>query len=160
MKTKNLVKVLLLVMSLVAMSVAIIGCGSDDDDEVPVKKASIVGKWVFEKGITNGKTWLPTNACPAKKDYCEYFANGTLRWFAYDSDCGKVALDLKTWTIDGNTLIESKDDYTDIYTIKTLTESSMVLHWEKEYIGGKEILPDYYEDGKRDDITLYYRRIK
>ncbi len=151
MKTKNLVKVLLLLMSVVAMSVAIVGCGDDDKPDTPEMKASIVGKWHWEKTIdSEGEDVNDGEECKSKKGYIEFSKNGSYTEINYNEECeisyktiGKWQFSDKMLTINATTIVayDNEDIGVELkYVLKILevNKDSLVFKLEQRFYNGKE----------------------
>ncbi len=166
MKTNNLVKVLLLLMSLVAISVAIVGCGDDDDKpDTPEMKADIVGKWKWEKTIDNeGVKPHNSERCKNKIDYTEFAKNGTYTECNYNEECeilykatGKWKISDKMLTLTGTTIVayDKEDigvDFKGIFKVLEANNNSLVIKAEQAFRNGREI--------QHDSSVTYFSRMK
>ncbi len=155
-------KLLMMLLGVMAFSVAFTACDDDDDD---ISKANIVGKWLLKKSTTDGIVELPDYDCPTKKGYVEFLSDGRIKDVYYNEECKAVTYTDTQWSLDGNTLTtqekNQKNSYTYIYTVKTLTSESMILLFEKELKNGKEQpFEDENKDGKKDEQIFYLKRIK
>ncbi len=137
MKKVN-IKLLMMLLGIVALSIIFTACGDDDD---PITKAGIIGKWRIEKVILNGKTILAEYEC-TNKNYLEFKESGTLKNVWYDDDDCKEHIDLEKWNLTGNTLTteekEGENTYTYIFTVKELTKDNLILEPVKSLTNGKE----------------------
>lgn len=143
-------------------------CGDDDkNNTIETKEVLIIGKWYIEKIVVNGIKQPLNKECAAQKNYSENLSNGIVKSYSFDKNCQvNINSDIK-WTLDGNTYKETESFYNgtkhiteiSVYTIKTLTESSMVLYYEKVYKNGKESIVDYDDDGNRDEIYGYLKKM-
>lgn len=98
--------------------------------------------------------------CSTKKDYVEFLSGGKTRSVNYNKECNESIDASIAWLLSNKelSLVESDTDK-EVYTIKSLTESTMVLHLEKSIEDGKEQLIDFDEDGKADDLTIYLKKL-
>ncbi len=158
-------KLLMMLLGVMAFSVAFTACDDDDD----VSKASVVGKWTLEKFEVNGVVdeEEEEGECKEKQDYVEFLANGIFKDVYYNQDC-KAETEEDKWKYEGDKLVllfvESNGvvtyTYKGVYIVKTLTENSLVLEYYKSYKNDKEIMIDDDDDGKADKVVIYFRRLK
>lgn len=149
MRTFRLLAALLMAVLCVNLS----SCSKDDDNsENPtIDQANLIGKWqsTWERvhEIVNGKEVVTFDEANTNR-FWEFKADGTC---TQDGD-SKVY----KWTLKDNelTIIDSNmTEFTDIYIIKELTSSKLILafeDWDNTDDGGEEL----------DDVTTFtYKKI-
>ncbi len=116
-------KLVLLFVAVASISSALVSCSKNDDND-----ASIVGKWEFyQEGVKiEGEEFLElyVHDCATKKDYTQFFDNGTLNDVYYWDDC-EEDIDNGTYTKSGNSLTLTIDGVTTNGTIKKLSGSTL-----------------------------------
>ncbi|AWI26724.1 lipocalin-like domain-containing protein [Flavobacterium pallidum] len=124
---KNVLKIAVLVLSM-----AFVGCSSDDDE------ASIVGKWNFSKeGLAaQGQEVLSdyTHATGCTKDNVEFKADGTITDTFYDDACAATVTN-GTYTKSGNTVVVTMDGEATTYEVKQLSGSSLKVYNTETFEG-------------------------
>ena len=132
----------LMTMMMVAMlSVGFASCGSDDDDSNSSYSRLIVGTWKMTHQITYDADGNVKSENNRESTWVDVFnADGTyITTDGYNSESAK-------WSISGNRLSLKYGRETETETIKSLTESTMVLQY------------DEFKDGRVEVTT--YKRVK
>lgn len=164
MKTKNISKLLMMLLGVIALSIAFTSCNDDDDDKKVTLESQLIGKWYWEKDIVNGTEDINDEfECSTQKDYSEFLPAGKVMHKTYNEKCQEEILEGSSWKLESKTLTLIdffESDETDIFTIKNITENIIELHYEKVLENGKEIMIDWDDDDKKDDITIFFRKIK
>ncbi len=161
--TKLNLKLVMMLLGVIALTTVFNACSDD---------TSIVGKWKIVKKVVNGGTVPDYNF---KKDYMEFFSNGTIR-YVFNRHRYSLIKEIVVnweWTLEGKTLTfdgrdnfpppplpvpapitKSKYDHvkTTVFTIKELSSESMILLFEKILEDGQVKEEDRYE-------IIYLRRI-
>ncbi len=122
------------------LTFGMISCSSDDDKGS--ESATILGKWYISQNgyILNGTEILEDydHECATKKDFVEFFNDGTVKDSYYDTAC-VVDTDTGTYTLDGNTLVVSYmydgEIDTQQATIVTLNETTLKFNITEVYDG-------------------------
>lgn len=139
-------------MAIVLMSFSVYSCGDDDDENVG-SRDSLIGTW-------NGVYYLDQEWEDGEMIYNhkEDLVNGPSRYsIEFKEDGTYVDTDVFVssgstthyhgkWSYSGNklTLIDTEDDYTEVWTVTKLTETELVYELrEKENEDGSVI--EYYE---------------
>ena len=86
-------------------------CNSDDNGSQAITKNNLIGKWYLKGGTTNGGAFENyEHECGTLKDYQEFFADGTLDFVGYGSNCEVNDTDSSNWDLNGNVLTISNLD--------------------------------------------------
>ena len=142
------------ILAALMMAVVCVGlssCNKDDEEKTPeINQANLIGKWqsTWERvhEIQNGKEVVLSDEANTNR-FWEFKANGTC---TQDGDS-----QLYKWSLKDNelTIIDDVRDFTDIYIVKELVASKLVLafeDWDNTDDGGEEL----------DDVTTFtYKKI-
>ena len=143
---------LLAALMMAVVCVSLSSCSKDDNSENPtIDQANLIGKWqsTWERvhEIQNGKEVVTFDEANTNR-FQEFKADGTC---TQDGDSN-----VYKWTLKDNelTIIDSNmTEFTDIYIIKELTASKLILafeDWDNTDDGGEEL----------DDVTIFtYKKI-
>lgn len=174
-------KTLITLLLVVAMSSVFVACGDDDTPTTPttIDKELLIGKkWEPIKLVIDDKEIAPNFNCAEKHGYTLYKADGKSVDISYNSNCKENINKDDKWELSGNTLImifeeNISEEYSNgeltskettigklYFTIKTLTNSKLVLELSKKTEDGKEVLIDKNEDGKQDKTIAYYKSVE
>ncbi len=169
---------MLLLMGVLAIGTLFTSCSDDDNtttDEIPPKKENFVGKWKATKTILDGIEKIKKFDCKEKEDFMIFYSTGTLEDVYYAESCTQYKNSDTKWEIEENKLImegellslyaNEEGEYPtltvkEICTVKTLTKNTMVLHLEKRFENGKEVLVDRNNNKIQDDTYFYLERIE
>lgn len=116
-----------------------ISCSRDNDDNESINEGAIVGKWIPIKETFNGKVEIHSHECRNKKDYIQFYTNGTGEVVEYNSNCYQNNIATFSYHIEGNRLYTRSADGVTI--IKKLSSNTLIL--EKNDI-------DLDGDGRKD----------
>ncbi len=120
-------------------AISFAACSDDDETNLPVTSASIAGTWqiTHEDGWVinsygNDEKYTWSNNYPDENGFywtLNFDKNGSYIETSYE-DASIISTQNYTYSISGNTLMLKNDEdpnFTDIYLIKSLTESELVL---------------------------------
>ncbi|WP_026704120.1 lipocalin family protein [Flavobacterium soli] len=119
-------------------------CSSDDNGSQAINLNNLIGKWYLKGGTTNGGAFENYNhECVTSKDYQEFFANGDLDFVGHDVECEVNDTDSSQWSISGNILTVSNQEFDPMiysyeYTIESITSEELRLKETVEIPGGTE----------------------
>lgn len=142
------------ILAALMMAVVCVGlssCSKDDEEKAPeINQANLIGKWQ--------STWEKVIELKDGKEVVTFDEANTLRFWEFKAD-GTCKQDEDTnvykWSLKDNelTIIDDVRDFTDIYIVKELAASKLVLafeDWDNTDDGGTEL----------DDRTIFtYKKI-
>lgn len=108
-------------------------CNSDDNGSQAITKNNLYGKWYLKGGTTNGGAFENyEHECTTSKDYQEFFADGTLDFVGYGSNCEVNDTDSSNWALNGNILTISNTNfdprvYSYNYIVENITAEELRL---------------------------------
>lgn len=119
-----------------------ISCSRDNDDNESINEGAIVGKWIPVKETFNGKVEIHSHECHNKKDYMQFYSNGTAEIVVYNSKCYKSDTNTFSYHIEENKLHTSIDG---VVVIKKLSSNTLILEKNDTDLDG---------DGRKDVNTI------
>lgn len=161
---KKMTMKVLMLLGVVVLGLAFTSCDDSDEKKKPeIAKTALLGKWVLEKIVTDGVAKNAFFECKTKKDYVEILDNGKAKSITHGMDgmkCIVTDTDEYQWTLNGDVFQFMDKSESEIYKIKSLTETSMILELIKAIKNGKEVLQDTNGDGKQDKVVRYFVKMK
>ncbi len=162
---------LTVILSIIGMTVAGITFTSCSKDKTSIEDNLLIGKWIFDKTISNSNIEIHNNRCNSKSDYIDFLSNGTLLEVVYNKNCNideensyewkklsdsSLTLKYTDLVFNNETLDFDKKVNVKLYCkIKEITSNQLVLQFEKILINGQ--IPK--EEGfQQIGTTVYYQR--